>query len=364
MLNSRLFFLFLSLYLFGCEKKTIPKAYVARVEVEKVITQTIPIGLKAIGHCTAFNSAEIKAQVEGVLEKIHFNEGDQVEEGQLLITIDPRPYAAELDKAVAIRAENLAALLYSAEVVSRYETLLKNDYVSVLDFENYVKELAQNEALVMQNDADIRLAEINLGYCFIKAPYSGIAGKKLVDEGNLITNNGTSVVVINQVNPIFIDFFLPERDFSGIMKYRQGNNPLKVDISVPGEAKLREARLILVDNTINGQTGMVPLRAQIDNEDDFFWPGQYVESTLILKQEENALLVPSKAITSGSKGRYVYVIGEDGKALYKAVKEFDIYGEYTHVIADLNPGDTVVTRGQINVTPGVMCEIITKDQSK
>lgn len=357
-MKNKLFLLLIPICLISCKKSVEKKSIPPRVEVSTVIKKTIPIGLNAVGHCTAYNSAEIKAQVEGVLEKIHYTEGGCVKKGDLLFTIDPRPYKATLDKAIAVRAENFAKLKYSTEIVGRYESLLKEDYVSALEFDGFLRDLSEYQGTIAANDADIRLAEINLEYCYIRAPFSGIAGKKLIDIGNLITNDSSTMVVIKQVDPIFIDFSLPEKDFQSIIKYRNGLAPLTVDVQIPGAQKLRKATLLLVDNSIDPNTGMVPLRAQIANKDSFFWPGGYVEANLILKEEKDALLVPTKAIGTGQKGRFVFVIGDDDTALYKSIETFNTYGEYTHVKADLKEGDRVVTRGIINVKPHEKCTII------
>jgi multidrug efflux system membrane fusion protein len=350
--------LFLIFFMFSCDKKITPAEYKARVEVSFVKTDTIAIGLTAVGHCTAYNSVEIKSQVEGLLEQVHYQEGHFVKEGDLLITIDPRPYEAALSKAVAIRAENIAKLKFAAEKVARYSALVEKEYISKLEFDDLVTNLNEYEAAVMQNDADIFLASVNLDFCFIRAPFSGLAGKKLIDKGNLIGNDSPTMVVINQVNPIFIDFSLPERDFQTIMSYRKGLDPLKVEIKVDNLQTPREALLLLVDNAINKQNGMVSLRAKIANDDANFWPGQYVEPNLILKTQENAILIPTSAISTGQKGQFVYVINSDNTAKYVPIKTFSSYGEYTHVEADLNPQDRVVVRGQINVVPGAKCEIV------
>ncbi|MCH9616749.1 MAG: Multidrug resistance protein MdtA [Chlamydiia bacterium] len=364
MKNNLLLLLLPFFFFVSCKKAEQKKEPLPRVEVGLVEKKTIPIGLNAVGHCTAYNSAEIKAQVEGVLQTIHYTEGGQVNKGDLLFTIDPRPYQATLDKMIAVRAENLAKLKYSTEIVSRYESLLKEDYVSALEFDGFLRDLAEYEGTIAANDADIRLAQIDLEYCYIRAPFSGVAGKKLIDIGNLISNDGSTMVVINQIDPIFIDFSLPEKDFRTIMKYRKGHAPLTVDIQIPGEKKLRKATLLLVDNSIDPNTGMVPLRAQIQNKDSFFWPGQYVEANLILKEEKDALLIPSKAIGTGQKGRFVFVIDEDNTALYKKIETFNTYGEHTHIKADIKPGDRVVTRGIINVKPHKKCTIITTEKKK
>lgn len=357
-MKNNFLILIIFLFLSSCSKTTEKKEYRARVEVDLVKIKTIPIGLKAIGHCIPYNSVEIKAQVEGVLKELHYNEGSCVNEGELLFTIDPRPYEANLAKALAIRAENIAKLKFAAEKVARYEGLVEESYISQLDFDSLVKDLAECEATVMQNDAEILLSQINLDYCFIRAPFSGIVGKKRIDIGNLITNDGSTMVVINQIDPMFIDFSLPEKDFNTIMKYKKGHTPLIVEIQIPDYKKPQKAKLILVDNIINKQTGMVPLRAQVCNKENYFWPGQYVESTLILKQEKNAILVPSNAISTSQKGMFVYVVNSENKAEYKAIKRFNTYGEYTHVEGDLKSGDKVIIRGQINVKPGSICKII------
>ena len=175
---NKYLFLTPAIFFFSCAKHIEKKTYVPRVETSTVIEKTIPIGLDAVGHCTAYNSAMIKAQVEGVLEKLHYKEGEIVEKGSPLFTIDPRPYAATLDKQIAVRAENVAQLKYNAEKLIRYEPLLADDYVSKLEFDSLIKNVEEYEALVMQSDADILLAEIDLDYCYIKAPFTGVAGKK------------------------------------------------------------------------------------------------------------------------------------------------------------------------------------------
>jgi multidrug efflux system membrane fusion protein len=353
----------LLLPLLSCSKKIEPPPYKAKVEVQVAIESTIPIGLKAVGHCCAYNSVEIKAQIEGLLEEIYYKEGGAVSKDDLLAVIDPRPFLATLDKNLAIRAENMAHLKYAAEVVERYQTLVPKEYVSQLEFDGFVKDYQIYEATVMQNDADVALAQLNVDYCYIKAPFSGVAGKKLIDKGNLITNDAPILVVINQIDPIYIDFSLPEKDFKTIMKYKKGATALTVDIQIPNE-KNQKASLILVDNSINTQTGMVPLRAEISNPENLFWPGQYVEATLILKEEENALLIPSKAISTGRDGFYVFIVNSEGKAEYKPITPYGIYGNYTHIKGDIKKGDKVVTRGQINVTPNGLCEIISKESAE
>jgi membrane fusion protein, multidrug efflux system len=364
MKNKYLPLFLLSSLFFGCSEKVEQKPTLPRVEVGSVVRQTIPISLNAVGHVTAFKSAEIKAQVEGRLLEVHYEEGSLVKAGDLLLTINPEPYLAALEKALAVRAENFAKLKYAAEVVVRYKGLLKEDYISQLDFDGFVRDLGEYEAAVMQDDADIRLAKINLDYCYLRSPFTGIAGKKLIDEGNLITDDGTTMVVVNQIDPIYIDFFLPEADFQVIMKFKKGDTPLEVDIKIPNEKDPYKATLILVDNTIDPNTGMVPLRAQINNKAHDFWPGQYVEANLILTHEENALLIPSKAISIGSKGQYVYVIGQNNVVEYKSIQSFNIYGKSTHIKAELKEGDRVITRGQINVKAGSACQIVTKDSKK
>ncbi len=334
------------------KKQDQEKAFKANVKAEYAITKRIPIQIDGIGHFVAYNSAEIKAQVEGRLMELHFQEGQFVEEGAPLFTIDPRPFQAKLEQVVAERVQALAGFQYAAEKVARYQTLLPENYVSTLDYIKFQTDMIQYEGAVMQKDAQIRLAEIDLDYCFIKSPFSGITGKRLIDKGNLITNDGSTMLVVKQIDPIFIDFSLPERDFLKITRFlREGC--LNVEIQLPDHPNITfSADLILIDNEINKRTGMIPFRAQLRNAESIFWPGQFVRANLIISHINNAVLVPETAISIGQKGRYAYVI-KDNKAEFRLVEVGEQLGDHVQVIKGVQSGELVVTAGQLGVRPNI-----------
>ncbi len=350
------------LFTLACTKKDKGEVkYVANVGAEHAVSKRIPLMIQGIGHFVAYNSVEIKAQVEGYLMKLHFDEGQFVNEDDLLFTIDPRPYEANLEKAIAERVQALAKLQYAAEKVARYQTLLPDNYVSVLDFIKFQSDLADFEGVVMEKDAEIKLAQINLDFCYIKAPFPGITGKKLIDIGNLITNDGSSLLVVKQIDPIFIDFSLPERDFLKIARYFKDRG-LDVEIEFPDHPNNTfTARLLLVDNEIKANTGMIPLRAQICNETALFWPGQFIRANLIVTYIDNAILVPESAVQIGQIGQYVYVIDKDKKAQLRKVSVGEQVGNQVQIVeGSVLPGELVITEGQLSVRPGIECNVTNK----
>ncbi len=344
------------LALISCYKQEVKSTPLPKVTVATAEVKTIPISLDAVGHFVALYSAEIKAQVEGTLISLHFQDGQTVNEGDLLFTIDPRPYIAALEQSIAERMQNVAKLQYSAEKVARYKTLLANKYVSELDYIQYVSELANLEATVMQNEANIRLANVNLDYCYIKAPFKGVTGKHFIDKGNLIANDGSTLVLLNQVDPLYIDFTIPEKDYVKIANYQNKGQNLDVLITYPEYPNVNAtAKLILIDNTVNQNTGMILLRGEISNPERKFWPGQFVKATVVLYYKEDAIMVPEAAINIGQKGRYVYVV-KDGVAEYKSVKIGLNVDGAIEVLEGVKTGDVVITNGQINVLPNSKVE--------
>lgn len=338
------------------KKQEKKKQVVANVNAAYAQKKRIPIKIDGIGHFVAFNSAEIKAQVEGRLMELHFEEGQFVSEGDPLFTIEPSPYEANLEKAIAERIQMVSQLQYAAEKVARYQTLLPENYVSTLDYIKFKTDMINYEGAVMQKDAEIRLAEINLDYCFIKSPFCGITGKKLIDKGNLITNNGQTMLVIKQIDPIYIDFALPERDFLKISRYcRHGR--LNVDVEFPEHPDITfTAELILMGNEIDKRTGMIPFRAQMRNPEQIFWPGQFVRADLIVSHVNNAIMVPVSTVQIGQKGHYAFVVKGD-KAEYRHVETGETVGNMIQITKGIEEGELVVTSGQLGVRPGLSLKI-------
>lgn len=343
----------LTLLLFTCscskdKPKTLPPP---RVEVTKVIAKRIPIKIEAIGHFVAYNSAEIKAQVEGRLLKLHFTEGDFVKEGQLLYTIDPAPYEALLMEAEATLAESISNQLYASEKLSMYRGLVKDQYVSPLNFLEYETQKESLSAQVMKNEAAVAKAKIDLDYCFIRAPFTGITSKRYIDEGNLIVNNGDRLLTIKQIDPIFVDFSIPEKDFPRFMRYQQ-QSERAIEVAYPMANDIKyQGKVVLVENEIDQSTGMIPLRGQLDNCHHTFWPGQFVRVSVILDHVDDALMIPDEAINIGQKGLYAFVVGKDNIAEYRPIETGERIGNMVQVTKGLKKDETVISNGQLNVRP-------------
>lgn len=338
---------------FGCAKKKKKTRPPPRVKVTQVMKKDIPLLLEGIGHVTAFNIADIKAQVEGRLMRVHYPQGHEVDEGDLLLTIDPRPFEAALAKSEAVLAENIANFEFAKDQVTRYGPLVDKNYVSQINYDEYVRNKKFYEATILANEADILTAKINLDYCYIKAPFKGRIGKKLIDEGNLIVNDGSTLLTMTQTKPIYIDFSLPEREISLLAEGQE------ITIEIPGQEKNPiKANLLVIDNVVNQGTGMINLRAVTPNEDEKLWPGQFVRSNLIAKTIKNALMVPHKAVNSGINGKFVYTVGADGVASKRAVALGEQLGEMIRVTKGLTDDDKVITVGQLNVLPGKKVQVV------
>ncbi|MBM3201758.1 MAG: efflux RND transporter periplasmic adaptor subunit [Chlamydiae bacterium] len=343
----KLIFLFL---LVACSQKQPTAPLLPKVKVEEIKKEIIPIAIRGIGHFTAYNSAEIKAQVEGELLFVHFKEGSIVNKSDLLFTIDPRVYQTAVDQAKATLEETKVNLSYATEKVNMYERLLPKQYVSELNFLEFQTRKQAYEAELLKNEALLKKAEINLDYCFIKAPFTGITSKQLIDIGNLIVNNGEPLIIIKQIDPIYVDFSIPERDFLRLMRFQSaGERVIKVTFPDRPDA-IFLGKLVLVENQIDQKTGMIPLRGELENSSNIFWPGQFVRIEVIL-QEEEALLIPEEAVNIGQKGQYAFVINQENIAEYRPLELGEQIGNFVEVKSGVSIGEKVVTQGQLNVRP-------------
>lgn len=352
-------YLVAAIVLAGCTKnnQAPPPPPVPKVTVAPVQSQTVPYVVKGVGHVTPYYTADIKAQVEGYLLSYSFNEGSIVHKDDLLYTIDPSPYQASLAKAIAVRNEDLASYEYAVQKVKSYEPLLPEQYVSKLNMLEYEKNANVFLASIERDEAEIILSKINLDYCYIKAPFTGRVGKRLIDPGNLITNNGDTMVTLTQVSPIYIDFSIPERDLPKIIQY-QTEKGLTSKIHLPQSNHPDiTAQLVLIDNFIDQNTGMIPLRAQTENTDHFLWPGQFVDVDVVLFEKENALLVPSIALLLGQKGSYLYVV-KNGVVEARDVEVGPSIGELVVIEKGVSADESIVTSGMFRLKPGMKVQIV------
>ncbi|MBI5057621.1 MAG: efflux RND transporter periplasmic adaptor subunit [Nitrospirae bacterium] len=358
---SMLFALCFLLSLSACsnDKAKQPlKAAPVPVTVGTVVQKPVPVQLRAIGNAEAYSTVGIKAQVGGTLMRVHFKEGQDVNKGDLLFTIDPRFYEAMLKQAEANLAKDSAQLEHARVEVRRYEDLVKKGYVAQEQYDQIRTNFAALEATVNADKAAVENALLLLKYCYIYSPVTGRTGSVISYEGNLIKANAdTSMVVINQVQPIYVTFSVPQHDLAEIKKY-MAIEKIKVQAVIgKDDADPVEGVLTFVDNTVDTATGTIKLKATFTNQEKRLWPGLFVSVTVILTSQPNAVVVPSQAVQTGQKGTYVFIIKNDQSAESRPVSvDRSLDGE-TVVSGGLRAGETVVTDGQLRLVSGAKVEI-------
>lgn len=358
-----LFFLFLGLTLFlqSCSKQNPAKQMEkppVLVAVATVIKKTVPVELRAVGNVEAYSTVGVKAQTGGELIRVHFREGQDVSKGDLLFTIDPRPYEAALKQAEANLAKDTAQMEYAREQADRYEKLVKKGYVAKEQYEQFRTNAAALEATVNADMAAVENARIQLSYCFIHSPITGRTGSLIVNEGNLIKANAdTPMVTIHQNQPIYVTFSVPEQYLNEIKRYMSaGKLTVKTFISNE-DVKPEQGVLTFIDNTVNIDTGTIKLKATFTNKEKRLWPGQFVNVVITLTSQPDAVVVPSQAIQTGQAGQYVFVIKDDQTVESRSVVVVRTVGDEAVVGNGLKPGEKVVTDGQLRLVPGAKVEI-------
>jgi len=342
----------------GGRTQAAPQNPAVPVTVGKAERRTIPVQVKAIGHVEPYSTVTIKSLVGGELVKIYFKEGQTVHKGEPLFLIDPKPYQAAVDQARAQLEKDKALSAVAAEDVERYTELVKKDYVTQEQYNQTLANAKALEASVKADEAAVRNAALQLGYCSISSPIDGRTGSLIVHEGNIVKANAdTGLVVILQIRPILVSFTVPEQYVAQVRENGTLRN-LDVEASLPGEADPARGELNFVDNAVDNTTGTILLKGLFPNDSESLWPGQYVNTVLTLSQLENAVVIPSEAIQTGQEGTFVFVVKPDSTVELKTVKRaFTLNG--SSVISEGLAGDeTVVTDGQLRLVPGARIETV------
>lgn len=323
------------------------------VEVGKVLEKPVPIQIQSIGNVEAYSTVSIKPQVSGPLLQVHFKEGDDVHKGQLLFSIDPRPFQAALSQAQAQLAKDQAVAENGRVEAKRYQDLYQEGIVPRQQADTYSASAAAQEAQVRADQATIQTMKLNLQYCSIYSPINGRTGSLQVHVGNLVKANDVPVlVVINQIQPVYVDFSIPEQRLAEVKKYRTSGQ-LKVEATIPNDSGPPEQGLLsFIDNTVNQQTGTILLKGLFRNSRKRLWPGQFVNTVMTLAVSSNTVVVPSRAVSTGQNGEYVYVVKSDDTVVLRLVVTGATYQGYSVVQKGLSPGETVVTDGQVRLSPG------------
>jgi membrane fusion protein, multidrug efflux system len=324
----------------------------------KVVQKTVADTIRAIGRVEAFSTVDVKAQINGQVMQVHFLQGQDVKQGDLLFTIDPRPFEAALQQAQANLAKDRAQYHEAAADEQRYLTLLRENVGSRQQYDQVEATAASLSASMQADEAAVQTARLNLEYTEIRAPIDGRTGDLLVHAGNLVKPDAdTAMVVINQVHPVYVDFSIPEQKLPDVREF-MAEQKLAVQVSLPEqEGPLESGELSFVDNSVDSKTGTINLKGEFANADSRLWPGEFVNTTLVLREHPGAILVPSQAVQTGQQGSFVFVVEPDMKATIRPVVIGESLDNQTVVTSGLKPGETVVTDGQLRLIPGATVTI-------
>ena len=383
------------------------------VMIGTVIQKAVPVQIRVIGNVQAYSTITVKSIVGGEISHVHFTEGQDVKKGDLLFTIDPRPFEAGLEQAQANMARDIAqvgqveadlakniALVKQAEAnlerdvaqaenakveAKRYESLMERQVVSRQQYDQFrtnaealeatvradraAKESAEAavrssraalenvRAAVRADQAAVESAKIQLGYCFIRSPMDGRTGYLLVKRGNVVKANDIDLVTVNQITPIYAAFSVPEQNLPEIKKYMAGG-PLKVEAQPPNDTSgTEQGTLAFIDNTVDKTTGTILLKATFANKGRGLWPGQFVNVILTLTTQPDAIIVPSEAVQTGQDGQYVFVVKPDLTVELRPVLVNRILNNESIIEKGLKDGEKVVTDGQLRLVPGAKVEV-------
>jgi len=336
-------------------KMLMPKVHMTRpVETAVAVQKDVPVSVAAFGNLTPPEDVNIKSQVSGQITEIHFTDGQDLVSGDLLFLIDPSSYKAELEKAQAQVAQDLADLNLKKSTLERNSKLVQDKLLSQQDFDKYTTDVTQAEAKIKLDTASVDMAKITLDYCYIRSPVSGRAGKRMVDAGNIIeANTGPTLVNIKTVDTMYLDFTIPETDLP-LTRAAMANNTLKVEFTVQGDAKnVYSGTLKFLDNSVDNKTGTIMLRAVVDNKERKLWPGQFANIRLILGEEKGAVIVPYDAVQIGPDGPYLYAVRPDNTAELRQVKSGSRIGSEIVIESGVKSGERVVTSGQMGICEGM-----------
>jgi multidrug efflux system membrane fusion protein len=340
----------------ACEDEVLPPSPPVPVTLAVAERQSVPFELAATGTVEPLQTVAVQPQVSGPIVRIAFTEGQDVEKGQVLFQIDPRPFQATLARAEALLERDRAQEANARQEAGRYAELAEREYVTAQQYEQSRTAAAAAAATLAGSEAAVAEARLNLQYATIRAPISGRTGSLRVREGNLVRESESApLVTINQIRPILVRFAVPAANLPLIQKYRA--KELVVRAEPVGGGAASEGALAFVDNAVDTTTGTILLKGRFPNTEGVLWPGEFVNVRLRLYVDQDALTVPRRAVVSGQQGTYVFVLRPDSTAQTKPVKVERTAGEVALVSGEVEPGDRVVTDGQLRLRDGSKVQV-------
>jgi multidrug efflux system membrane fusion protein len=338
----------------ACSKKDPPRQPTVPVSVTTVTRTSVPFVVTANGVAEPMQTVAVESQVNGILNRVTFAEGQQVQAGQVLFEIDSRPYVAVLNQARAQLARDQAMAVSAQRDAVRYASLVKEGYVTGSQADQAEANAASAAATVEADRANVQKAALDVANTTIRAPISGRSGSLLVRQGNLVKANSVPpLVVINQIQPILVRFPIAQSQFPDIQRYYRGGNALLVKATPSeGTGVPLSGTLAFVDNNVDSTSGTVLLKARFANPDGTMWPGQYMSVALQLYVDADALTLPSQAVLTGQQGTYVYTIDSAMTARQHPVKVSRTVDSLTVITSGVQFGERVISDGQSRLIPG------------
>jgi membrane fusion protein, multidrug efflux system len=344
--------------LLACSNTTAaPPAMPAVPVVAAAVEQKdMPVQVQAIGSVEAYSMVAVKTQITGELTKVNFEEGQDVRKGDLLFELDKRPFEADLKKQEANLAHDIAQAELAHVQVKRYAALLKEGVIAKEQYDQIQSNADALDAAVQADKAAVENARVQMQYCSIYSPINGRVGTLLIHQGNMIKANDVPLVTINQIEPIRVAFMVPEQYLGEVKKFASSGK-LPVQAAIQGDSKPAAGKLSFIDNTVDSTTGTIKLKGEFANRDRRLWPGQFVNVTLTLNTQPNAIVVPSQAVNTGQQGPFVFVIKPDMTVETRPVTVMRSGNGQAVIDKGLAVGERVVTDGQLRLVPGAKVEI-------
>ncbi|WP_164731419.1 efflux RND transporter periplasmic adaptor subunit [Entomomonas moraniae] len=360
-----IFIIIISSYFIFLKMHVSPKATTVTttpVNVVQVKASDVPIWLQAIGSVKAINTVMIKVRADGELQKTYFEEGNTVKKGDLLAEIDPQIYQAQLDQAKSVAAKDKAQLNNALISYNRASKLAQAGAGPSQDVNTYRAQVATLKATIEADQAAIDEAQIQLNFTQIKSPIDGRAGQRLIDVGSIVhASDNTGLVTITQMDPISIQFTVPQNNLAAILLANQKNNVEVIALQPNTDKSIAIGKLTFIDSQVSSNSGQVTLKANFDNKQQNLWPGTLISVKLLLRTDKETLIIPAQAIQQGNEGPFVYVIDKDQKAHVRNVELGAAMGDLRQVTKGLQLTDQVVTSGQYRLTEGSVVNIVKQD---
>ena len=327
------------------------------VMVGTVSLKTVPVEVRVIGNGEAYSTVQVKSQVDGQVEHVYFQEGQDVKKGDLLFTIDRRPFEATLQQMQANLARDVAQEKNAEAQAERNEQLFKEGIISKDQYDQFRTNADALKAAVRADQAAVENAKIQLGYCSVYSPIDARTGALMIHPGNVVKANDAALVVVNQITPLYVNFSVPEQYLAEIKRF-MADGRLQVRATAPNDQQHSEDGFVsFVNNTVDANTGTILLKGTFANPERRLWPGQFVNVVLILTSRPNAVVAPSQAVQAGQQGQYAFVVKDDHTVDLRPVVSGLTIGGETVIERGLQPGETVVTDGQLMLFPGARVEV-------